>query len=175
MKVNIVYRYVNMEINYVLLILRVKYFRSRWRFCKQKVEGDRGTEKEWISRTSYRIGDDFSITAMRLSHRDYTDDARDAIFNRKRVRENNSRGSVCCSVCLRKLPRGLNGNAYRCCVARLIGVLSVPSDVCSNVMNPAATFFLARRFDIITQRRQILTTVRAEMSGLDRVSARSIL
>lgn len=46
-----------------------------------------------ISRTSYRIGDDFSITVMRLSHRDYTDDAGDAIFNRKRVRENNSRRS----------------------------------------------------------------------------------
>lgn len=152
----------------------MKYFRSRRCFCKQEVEGDRGTEKEWISRTSYRIGDDFSITAMRLSHRDYTDDAGDAIFNRKRVRENNSRGSARRSVCLRKLPRGLNGK----CVSMLCREIDkrpfpVPSDVCSSVINPAATFFLVRRFDIIT--RQILTTARAEMSRLDRASKRSIL
>lgn len=62
----------------------------------------------------YRIGDDFSITAVRLSQWDYTD-ARDAIFNRERARENNSRGSVRRSVCLRKLPRGLNGK----CVSML--------------------------------------------------------
>lgn len=60
-------------------------------------------------RERHIVSDDFSITVMRLSHRDYTDDAGDAIFNRKRVRENNSRGSVRRSVCLRKLPRGLNG------------------------------------------------------------------
>lgn len=74
----------------------------------------------------YRIGDDFSITAVRLSHRDYTDERekererqiegeRDAVFNRKRSRENNSLGFARRSVCLRKLPGGLNGK----CVSML--------------------------------------------------------
>lgn len=68
------------------------------------------------------------------------------------------------------------GNAYRYCAARLIGVLFVPSDVCSSVMNPAARHFSSvRRFDIITRRQQILTTARTKMSGLDRARARSIL
>lgn len=88
----------------------MKYFPLRRHFCKQKVQngGNQGGGERVNFYVIYRIGDDFSITAVWLSHRDYTDERekekergrgkerkreggeRDAIFNRKRSRENNS-------------------------------------------------------------------------------------
>jgi len=81
-----------------------------------------------------------------------------AIFNRKRSRENNSRGFARCSVCLRKLPEGLNEK----CVSMLCHEID-ERPFCSEwrLRHEPATFFLVRRFEIITRRRQILTTRRA--------------